>query len=70
MSIALSGELERLPETLAELESQARVDAVIKLCKYLAPPMAAIASKSADEHDYQPDSYTKSLKPAFDLGLL
>jgi len=70
LSIALSGELERLPETLAELEPQARVDAVIKLCKYLVPPMAAIASASADEYDYHPDRYTKGLKPAFDLDLL
>ena len=54
----------------SSLEPQARVDAVIKLCKYLVPPMMAIASKSADEYDYQPDRYTKGLKPAFDLDLL
>jgi len=65
LSMALAGEIESLPETLAELEPQARVDAVIKLCKYIVPPMAAIAPQSADEQDYTPSNYMAQITPMF-----
>jgi hypothetical protein len=65
LSMALAGEIESLPKTLAELEPQARVDAVIKLCKYLVPPMAAIAPQAADEQDFTPSNYIEKITPWF-----
>ena len=41
---ALEGEIQSLPETLASLPPQQRVDAIIKLLKYLVGPVESVRS--------------------------
>lgn len=53
---ALAGEIERLPDTLAQLEPRERIEAVSKLMKYILPTMESIDSRKADKLDLRDES--------------
>lgn len=46
---ALEGEIESLPETLANLQPQQRIDATIKLMKYIVGPVESVRTCDVDK---------------------
>jgi hypothetical protein len=57
LSRALSDDIDNLPDTLQELAPADRVEATLKLCKFLLPPLAATQPQTADKLIASPESY-------------
>ncbi len=61
LSDALAGELEALPEILASLKPHQRVDVILRLCKYVLPPIEAVRDKDIDMAALDPEQYKDEL---------
>jgi len=53
---AITSEIDKLPDTLAELEPHQRVDAMCKLMKYVLPAMETVSPRLADKIGIRDDS--------------
>ena len=64
---ALEGELNKLPETLDALAPQQRIDAMLKLLKYVLPPIAAVSGSEIDKAALSPETHEASLNSDIEL---
>ena len=59
---ALAGEIEALPEMIASLEPHQRVDAILKLMKYIVAPIETVSSYDIDKAMLDPDGRREDLR--------
>jgi len=62
LALALGDEIARLPETLASLESADRLDAIVKLAKYILAPLESVSAKDSDKAMIAPESYRSDIE--------
>ena len=67
---ALAGELETLPETLAELPPPQRVEAILKLLKYVLPQIESVSGNEVDKTALSPATKEASLNNDIKLANL
>ena len=65
---ALVGELDKLSETLEALGPSQRVDAVLKLLKYVLPPVEAVSSNEIDEAALSPETRKSGLNSTIEMS--
>ena len=65
---ALGGELDKLPETLDALPPVQRVDVVLKLLKYVLPPIEAVSSNEIDEAALSPEARESGINNAIRMS--
>ncbi len=62
LALALQGEIEALPETLASIEPYQRVVIMAKLLAYIMPPVTAVSIDDIDKATLNPQSREKTLQ--------
>ena len=67
---ALAGELETLPKTLAELPPPQRVEALLKLLKYVLPQIESVSGNEVDKSALSPATKEASLNSDIKLDKL
>jgi len=70
LAIALDGELERLPETLEALEPAQKVDAILKLCKYLLPTLESMKVHVVDKQAMDSSNYRQKIESDIEFDKL
>jgi|TARA_B100001964_G_scaffold164770_1_gene180856 hypothetical protein len=67
---ALEGELNKLPETLDALAPPQRIEAMLKLLKYVLPPIAPVTDSEIDKATLSPEAKEASLNSDIALAKL